>query len=342
MEESHQSYNERISQSRSFIMGVAMLSIMLFHQRFINPAEYRFMMPFSNFGHLAVDVFFFLSGFGIVSSLKKNSLKTFYTRRALRLMPPCLFAGIIKSAWTLFINGRSISWMTLCSLDLWFIPALIMFYIISPMLFSAVKKFCSHALLICLAGSAIIAMVNYYIVEKVFCIDDIWSLPYTFFIWPFWRFPSYAVGMVIATAKLIWFTSSPRRMYIISIICFLGILALVSVDKLYGLPNPLGIRSMITFYLFIPGIPAIVDVLDRINFSIPSVFQKYISFIGLMSLELYLVHEFVFISLWSNWGSGWLQLTIAFVSSFILAFSLKNISSRISAVFSKSDLPNPL
>lgn len=86
--------NEIISKNRTAIMGFAMMSIMLFHQPFF------YGNPFVDFFHLygfwGVEVFLFVSGFGIVHSLKKNSLAIYYTNRLKRLLPSCLLVGIGK------------------------------------------------------------------------------------------------------------------------------------------------------------------------------------------------------------------------------------------------------
>ena len=61
-----------------------MLSIMLFHQYFTSAAPFNL---FHHFGYWGVEVFLFLSGMGMVHSIEKNSLKVYYKRRLLRLLP---------------------------------------------------------------------------------------------------------------------------------------------------------------------------------------------------------------------------------------------------------------
>ena len=328
-------YIERIYKSRSFIMGVAMLTIMLFHQRFIGSNEYLFMMPFIKFGHWGVDIFFFLSGIGIVFSLAKYDLKTFCKRRLLRLIPSCLLFGIVKSVWIFFIQGKSITFFSFLSFDLWFIRALILFYIISPLLFLTLNKNTAYTSITSLIASAILAMLNFYIIKSIFSINNIYSLPFTLFVWPLWRLPVYVTGMVIATNGLRWLISFPRRMYSIGIICILGEFTFAFGASTYSWSNVLGLKSIITYYLLILAIPAMIDMLVRINLSIPAFLQKLITNIGILSLELYLVHEFIFKNLVSNFGTGWIQFIIAFLLSFITAYILKYFSAKITPVFSK-------
>ena len=76
MEENTQTLSSIIARSRTFLMGLAMIVIMLFHNSF-GVLGY-FALPFSVYGHWGVDVFIFLSGFGIYHALKKNGLKENY------------------------------------------------------------------------------------------------------------------------------------------------------------------------------------------------------------------------------------------------------------------------
>ena len=74
-------YINDISEHRTLLMGVAMLSIMLFHQGWIwgwNP----FFAFFHFYGNWGVDIFFFVSGFGLYYSLKRDyNVISFYKRR---------------------------------------------------------------------------------------------------------------------------------------------------------------------------------------------------------------------------------------------------------------------
>ena len=127
--------SHEISKFRSLIMGLAMLSIMLFHQCFTNSFPFNL---FHNFGYWGVDIFLFLSGMGLTKSLDNNSLKTFYLRRFNRIIPSCLLCGSIKyciflllgSSVAILKDGLNIGIWSIMSLDLWFIPTIIILYTI--------------------------------------------------------------------------------------------------------------------------------------------------------------------------------------------------------------------
>ena len=77
-------YIESISNYRSFLMGISIIMIMFFHNLWVR--DVIWLMPLNFFGDFGVDVFLFLSGFGIVYSLRKNNLKTFFKNRFVRII----------------------------------------------------------------------------------------------------------------------------------------------------------------------------------------------------------------------------------------------------------------
>ena len=139
------SVKEIISKHRSEIMGIAMVSIMLFHQPFIWSKYDVFFRFFRFFGHFGVDIFLFLSGFGIAFSLKKNKLYKFYKKRFDRIVPICFFCGLIKylictlSPSLTFHVSRS--WKMLFGFDLWFIRFILICYIVSPLIYWIIKHY---------------------------------------------------------------------------------------------------------------------------------------------------------------------------------------------------------
>jgi peptidoglycan/LPS O-acetylase OafA/YrhL len=97
-------YLKKINTSRSFIMGIAMCAIMLFHQPFIY--DYSTTV-FHLFGHWGVDIFFFISGIGISLSLQKNTIQQYFKNRIIRIFPAYLtvvFIWTLLSIW-MNING---------------------------------------------------------------------------------------------------------------------------------------------------------------------------------------------------------------------------------------------
>lgn len=67
----------------SYLMGIAMLFVVVFHAFcwIYNP------VGGFNIGYVGVDMFLFLSGFGLASSFEKNKLSIFYKNRLKRIYP---------------------------------------------------------------------------------------------------------------------------------------------------------------------------------------------------------------------------------------------------------------
>jgi peptidoglycan/LPS O-acetylase OafA/YrhL len=146
---------DNIGKHRSALMGFAMIWVFLFHAR----SEKLGFMPTGLWGaicengNLGVDIFLFLSAFGLCFSLKKNTLKQFYLNRFKRIIPTwwvVLFAvhimGLLvgsKFPDGSFVYPHSIGdmffWYTglgyffnTCFYE-WYIPTLLVFYLLIPL-----------------------------------------------------------------------------------------------------------------------------------------------------------------------------------------------------------------
>lgn len=82
---------DNLTLNRNFLLGVAILLVLVYH--FFNWT----INPFGRFniGHVGVDIFLFLSGWGLSYSYTKNNLKTFYVRRIKKIVPLYLLTSIL-------------------------------------------------------------------------------------------------------------------------------------------------------------------------------------------------------------------------------------------------------
>ena len=104
----NQSIHLEISSNRTYLMGIAMLIVLVYHLFcwVYNPIG-RF-----NIGFVGVDIFLFLSGFGLRESFERNSIRKFYYNRIVRILPIYIVAVtltylIFTTRWsfTSFINN---------------------------------------------------------------------------------------------------------------------------------------------------------------------------------------------------------------------------------------------
>lgn len=309
------------SQFRSAIMGMSMLSIMLLHQCFTSVVPFNFFHVFGNWG---VDVFLFLSGMGLVNSLEKNTLKEYYKRRFIRIVPSCFFCGSIK--YTIFLlfgsslfvlkEGLNLGIWSVMSLDLWFIYTIIIFYVITPLLCYLFKKYLYETVVFVL----LLFTINGMIIRDSVGYD--WLSPIGILSWTVERLPVFSIGMLIAINKGII-----KENYTLSAF-FLLIAVLFKLIEKYGVSFN-GIRAC-QFLTLAFGMPALIRLCVFLLEKFHLISLNFFSYLGKHSLELYLVHEFIFWSIKICMGDAkaLLGLLFGFILSFFVAFFGKQFVTR--------------
>lgn len=330
---SEQNFSDIISNYRTPIMGIAIVCIMLYHQTWV--LNGFFMEWIHLLGYIGVEIFLFLSGFGLVHSLSKNKLNQFYRHRIKRILPACFIFGILKISFSfiLAMPNKSNIFFDLLGLSHWYIYAIVIYYLLSPMLYKIIKRFGWYPLII-------VSIVSFLIV----CVwkADI-DAPYfiKYARWILKRFPVFILGMTIALKPINWNLLT----YLILGICFLG-LNVISLHFIIGVNanclEPVNIIEKI-FYL----IPNRTDIPDngRYLFDMLSVFGlclifSFVSYIanklhflfifnwlGSYSLELYLCHQYIFkVYLEHFVWNPYIELLISCITSVIVAYIIKVIS----------------
>lgn len=121
-----------ISKYRSEIMGFATIMVLLFHQYAVYDSVV--LEVFSHIGYWGVDIFLFVSGFGIAHSLSQNTWSVFFLNRVKKVLPICLTIGLFN--FFLNIMHNEIDWKNLIPkllcLDNWYIYTICIYYAISP------------------------------------------------------------------------------------------------------------------------------------------------------------------------------------------------------------------
>lgn len=269
--------SDRISLSRNYIMGIAMVMVILFHCGFF---------PFGYFGYWGVDIFLFVSGFGIYFSLSKNeSLLNFYLKRLVRIMPAAIICGAVFQ-----LTAFSIDWfnpintlLALTGLDLWYIRTILLFYLVSPFIFFCLTRWGIKAVLL----MVIVSETMSYSLDTVFHCGNILTLTLT---WSAARLPVYILGMTLPYLAEKKHTVLPS--WLMAASAFTGVVLLFALRVLQMRYN-----KGFVMYLFMPSLmltPAITYVGMRFSEwvrHLPSWMLKCLSFTGILSLEIYLIHE---------------------------------------------------
>ncbi len=288
------------------LKGLGILTVIFAHISYMLVSDYHFLYPLSIASGVGVDLFLFMSGYGLSIGMLKKPLPAleFYKRRMIKIFIPFwLVLFLLFVADALFLDVHySLSYMAQSffgwfpyargeidvNSPLWYITWILMFYILFPLLFSAKRLWLSAILL------SVIAHV--VVIFNPFDLQSNW-LHSTHTI-------SFSLGMLLAwflynkpevVAKLQFFrneSTGAGRYIVIGSMLFLGAYMVLHATSdawvtLSSLLKSLDISSRI----FIDQMSSLVAMLAvLIVFSLKRVDNKFLYFIGVYSYEIYLVH----------------------------------------------------
>lgn len=285
---------EIISKYRGFLMGIAILSIIIFHYtEDCQLAKYHYSgliklykLCISSSG---VDIFLLLSGFGLYYSFKKNSnIKDFYKKRFTKILIPyfivaipaitinnlvILKLGIVDvfkdlSFLSLFLEGKV--WF-------WYIFFICVCYLIFPYIYkvfdTSKDEITDHMRLITLVSfiTLICLMLSIYC-KPLFSRIQIFTL----------RLFPFITGVLIG--KYAYKKKEIKLEHIILAICGLGFIIFVRNKNVMITRYALFILNACILFLGI-------IVFDKIsNLKVSSIIRQIVEWFGKYSLEIYLVH----------------------------------------------------
>lgn len=139
-----------LSKYRTQLMGIAILLVVLVHTPFDDSNLIFPLRLLHRMGYGGVDFFFLLSGLGIYFAYQKESIKTFYKRRFMRILPYYLPIVLLFSIFFLYRNGLiEIGgiftrfflvdyWLNSSGGLGWYIPTALLFYLLTPLIMKIV------------------------------------------------------------------------------------------------------------------------------------------------------------------------------------------------------------
>lgn len=145
------------SKYRTVLLGCAIFGITFCHLDIAQTHNGIEVSTIANILHVFtafVDVFMFLSGLGLYYSMRKNpdrSYLDYLKRRVIRIIPLYLIvSGITYITWDVVLQHETVwqvlkdmffvSWITDGSTKYWFIPAILIFYAVFPVLYRFLHK----------------------------------------------------------------------------------------------------------------------------------------------------------------------------------------------------------
>lgn len=272
------------------------------------------------FGHYAVQIFIFLSGYGLASSFAKRqpTWPAFMARRFTRLYPAFVLAMIAWALWKQFPQGVSTSVLLKLALisnlipgeqlslvgPWWFVAFIFQFYLVFPLLFRLTDRALG---LVALLGFITAVGLNETVLPGGFL-----------FATPLGHLPEFCLG--------IWWARAPRQV---------GWLPTVVATLVFAAGNvwaPAWYLSHASALVVTLGCwPLLRAPVERT--------QKVFAFLGALSLELFLVNGFLrdpFMrwakgegSEWAAWSMGALSLFTCLAVALLIKAALTVLERRL-------------
>lgn len=285
-----------ILKYRNLIYGISAIWIVLFHLVGYHRIGVPAVSSFLSLGNMGVDIFLFLSAIGLSFSIEKNSLGHFYKNRFKRTFLTHLLISVPFFVWMIFViqggaladiplfleNVFTISYWRGKDYVMWYIPCILVLYIFFPFLYKLHRKSKYNTILM-IALSVIIELTM-----KHFDIAFFHHAERTLS-----RIPVFLMGLYVSD-----FVKSGKKVsYISVIVAFLLVTVLIIIRPI----NTVFTFSDATMKLLcerysysILSISMIISVTFLINlvekYKITKLLIKMFSFLGGLSLEIYLVH----------------------------------------------------
>lgn len=263
-----------LSKYRLQLFAIACIWILFRHTFFYNQYSYGYFDCLTTIGDCGVDIFLFLSGFGLYYSFCNTpNIRDYYYKRFKRILPTVIF---LLSTFAILdiIGGEKITklisptyWFFSIYSKYWYIGAILLFYIISPLIINAVK-INSFTIVI---SSYLFSIISILII-KISQIDILYQLVVYFA-----RIPIFIIGILFAHEQK-WLEK--RWLFLITFILSIPLLFLLPKDfqrVFYSL-------FVLTIVLYLP------IVIDKL----PNYINRILYCLGLCSLEFYLIHIYLF------------------------------------------------
>lgn len=281
-----------LTEHRLSVFGIALIWIFFRHTYFYNSFSYGIFDYIVQIGDIGVDVFMFLSAYGLCFSYKKNNdKKYFYKRRLLRILPSVFALLFVFALVDTFVFGAGLShcinplyWFNSLYSTYWFIGAIILFYAVFPFLYEGIAKLkCNQVYVV--IGAFLVAVLCVMLILRTKNSQLYQLVVYSA------RIPILIIGMLMATTG-IW-----KQKYVI--LCLI-----ISIPLVYILPKDF--QRISYSLLAVPLVYFIPFILDKLH----PVFLRIFTFVGVCSLEFYLIHIYLLKNNVLGYADGFLHSQI--------------------------------
>lgn len=336
-----------LSKYRTTLMAIGILLVMFCHSTVQVDGQLQYACTLTKkFAQIGVDMFLLLSGIGIYCSLDKNSsLKSFYSKRLIKILPAYILVLAVWAFVQVFFNtiGGVKEFVYCYSLitfylrgdtSEWYIAAILLLYFISPWIYKAIRG--GRKNLICSIGVVWLISAACFVCTKAFAHTKFGNAFFTVNELLVVRVPLYLVGMyfgklfseqensAVSLRKILW-------VFLIGVMLFILNTAIFPQNKLWF--SQWYLTRVIFGVLCIPMLLLICTGLE--SWSKKKRPKKVpLTLIGAMTLELYLIHAKA-LSVFDKYFTKDLLTSIisnaaADMVSLILGFAIHRLAALIS------------
>lgn len=311
-----------ISRYRGELMGAAMLFVILFHVSLSRDDPFYGLRRCGNVG---VDMFLFLSGVGLWFAWSKQpSVRTFYRRRLLRILPTWLLvAGVFYGADYLgqrrfstdiidLIGDVTVNWDFWLhdELTFWYVPAIMMLYLFAPHYMRLITRHPVYRWL--------------PLLMVVWCVMVQWVLPIhraVGHIEIFWsRVPIFFIGINMGRSVKEQRTLEGSALWLLLLAFAMTFGTSVYLEQVCHGRFPLFVERM----LYIPFTVTGVLLLNYVFSRLPQCVNRFLRLVGALSLEVYLLHvQFVLLHIEPYRLGYWLTFLLTVAITLPLAWLLQ-------------------
>jgi len=328
---------ERISDNRSFIMGIAIIWVALYH--IPTHTTIPVLRYFQDIGYGGVDIFIFVSGIGIYRSLENDSDVVSFLGRRLKRLLPSYIPFIILWMVVRFITYQIFLTEVLGNITMtgwwngsgnqfnWYVDGILLFYLLAPYIHGILSNSNNDREQLCYAS---LLLLLAFVISLSFLHGKL--------LMAMSRLPLFVLGMIVASEKdcISRFLKGRIMWGVWTAISVLGMVALYYIlyiqDRLdrwhYGL-------WWYPFILIAPGLAWSLGIIGDAfrKCDCGKVISQFVGELGKASFEIFLWHLFVFESARAMCIEGrliWICLFIvAFVAGYGYYLLINGISIRL-------------
>lgn len=273
----------RVSEYRTYLMGITILWIILFHTSWYLWFP-KIIELFQRSGNYGVDIFIFVSVYGLYHSMQKQlTLREWYIRRIKRIIPSFIIVvtmlGLI-GRWSITDYIKEITFIGFLLPNIqyevvfWYIPAILIFYVIFPYAYKYRKEYLIWFLI----------PISY-----VFCIlftDYIRNHDYSLFLcFFFMRIPVFLIGLLYADneERVMAFCKKKYMLVLLGVSAVSFLLLLAACNRYLNsyLHHP---------SIYIIGSLPFICLISYFFQKKIKIFNPIVLFCGKYSLQIYLLH----------------------------------------------------